>query len=174
MRLMFTSNHDENSWSGSEFERMGDAAATFAALTFVLPQGQPLIYTGQEIGLDRRLEFFEKDTVDGLTDPQCGAGWRELYTDLCRLRHTNAALAAGEDIAPMIYMEGAPEDVMAFTREKDGRAVFCLFNLSAEPQTVVVTDSVAGGYKTLAGGEYALTADSSILLAPWQWMILTR
>ncbi len=128
MRLMFTSNHDENSWSGSEFERMGDAAATFAALTFVLPQGQPLIYTGQEIGLDRRLEFFEKDTVDGLTDPQCGAGWRELYTDLCRLRHTNAALAAGEDIAPMIYMEGAPEDVMAFTREKDGRAVFCLFN----------------------------------------------
>ncbi|MCX4262231.1 MAG: alpha-amylase family glycosyl hydrolase [Alistipes sp.] len=174
MRLMFTSNHDENSWSGSEFERMGDAAATFAALTFVLPQGQPLIYTGQEIGLDRRLEFFEKDTVDGLTDPQCGAGWRELYTDLCRLRHTNAALAAGEDIAPMIYMEGAPEDVMAFTREKDGRAVFCLFNLSAEPQTVVVTDAVAGGYKTLAGGEYALTADSSILLAPWQWMILTR
>ncbi len=174
MRLMFTSNHDENSWSGSEFERMGDAAATFAALTFVLPQGQPLIYTGQEIGLDRRLECFEKDTVDGLTDPQCGAGWRELYTDLCRLRHTNAALAAGEDIAPMIYMEGAPEDVMAFTREKDGRAVFCLFNLSAEPQTVVVTDSVAGGYKTLAGGEYALTADSSILLAPWQWMILTR
>ncbi len=174
MRLMFTSNHDENSWSGSEFERMGDAAATFAALTFVLPQGQPLIYTGQEIGLDRRLEFFEKDTVDGLTDPQCGAGWRELYTDLCRLRHTNAALSAGEDIAPMVYMEGAPEDVMAFTREKDGRAVFCLFNLSAEPQTVVVTDSVAGGYTTLAGGEYALTADSSILLAPWQWMILTR
>ncbi len=174
MRLMFTSNHDENSWSGSEFERMGDAAATFAALTFVLPQGQPLIYTGQEIGLDRRLEFFEKDTVDGLTDPQCGAGWRELYTDLCRLRHTNAALSAGEDIAPMVYMEGAPEDVMAFTREKDGRAVFCLFNLSAEPQTVVVTDSVAGGYKTLTGGEYALTADSSILLAPWQWMILTR
>ena len=174
MRLMFTSNHDENSWSGSEFERMGDAAATFAALTFVLPQGQPLIYTGQEIGLDRRLEFFEKDTVDGLTDPQCGAGWRELYTDLCRLRHTNAALAAGEDIAPMIYMEGAPEDVMAFTREKDGRAVFCLFNLSAEPQTVVVIDAVAGGYKTLAGGQYTLTADSSILLAPWQWMILTR
>ena len=174
MRLMFTSNHDENSWSGSEFERMGDAAATFAALTFVLPQAQPLIYTGQEIGLDRRLEFFEKDTVDGLTDPQCGAGWRELYTDLCRLRHTNAALSAGEDIAPMVYMEGAPEDVMAFTREKDGRAVFCLFNLSAEPQTVVVTDSVAGGYKTLTGGEYALTADSSILLAPWQWMILTR
>ena len=126
MRLMFTSNHDENSWSGSEFERMGDAAATFAALTFVLPQGQPLIYTGQEIGLDRRLEFFEKDTVDGLTDPQCGAGWRELYTDLCRLRHTNAALSAGEDIAPMVYMEGAPEDVMAFTREKEaGRCSAC-------------------------------------------------
>lgn len=50
-RLMFTSNHDENSWAGSEFERMGDAARVMALLTFTLPKGMPLIYTGQEIGL---------------------------------------------------------------------------------------------------------------------------
>ena len=37
MRLMFTSNHDENSWNGSEFRRLGDAAGIMAALTFVLP-----------------------------------------------------------------------------------------------------------------------------------------
>ena len=44
-RLMFTSNHDENSWAGTEFERMGDAAKAMAVLTFTLPGGQPLIYT---------------------------------------------------------------------------------------------------------------------------------
>ena len=44
-RLMFTSNHDENSWAGPEFERMGDAARVMALLTFTLPNGQPLVYT---------------------------------------------------------------------------------------------------------------------------------
>ena len=75
MRLMFTSNHDENSWAGTEFERMGDAHKTFAALTFVLPKSQPLIYTGQEIGLNRRLQFFEKDSVKELVDLEF------VYTD---------------------------------------------------------------------------------------------
>ena len=36
-RMMFTSNHDENSWSGTEFERMGEAANVMAALCFTLP-----------------------------------------------------------------------------------------------------------------------------------------
>ena len=34
--MMFTSNHDENSWAGTEFERMGDAARVMALLTFTL------------------------------------------------------------------------------------------------------------------------------------------
>ncbi|NLZ95743.1 MAG: alpha-amylase, partial [Bacteroidales bacterium] len=61
--MYFTSNHDENSWSGTEFERMGDAVTAFTALSYVLP-GMPLIYNGQEVGFDRRLEFFEKDNID--------------------------------------------------------------------------------------------------------------
>ncbi len=62
--MFFTSNHDENSWNGTEFERMGDdAAETFAVLTYMLP-GMPLIYSGQEVGLNRRLQFFEKDSID--------------------------------------------------------------------------------------------------------------
>ncbi len=28
---------DENSWAGTEYERMGDAVETFAALTYTLP-----------------------------------------------------------------------------------------------------------------------------------------
>ena len=61
--MYFTSNHDENSWNGTEFERMGDAVSTFTVLTYVLP-GMPLIYNGQEVGFNRRLEFFEKDNID--------------------------------------------------------------------------------------------------------------
>lgn len=174
MRLMFTSNHDENSWNGSEFERMHDAAATFAALTFVLPQGQPLIYTGQEIGMDHRLEFFEKDTVDGLLDTARGAQWRKLYTDLCRMRHEHRALAAGSEVAPIVYLEDAPEQVLAFTRTSGDDRVLCLFNFSAEKQTVVFTDAVAGDYTTLDGRLQSIAAGEACELQSWEWVVMTR
>lgn len=63
LRLVFTSNHDENSWSGTEFERMGDKWQEMTALCFSHPGGQPLLYTAQEIGYDHRFQFFEKDPV---------------------------------------------------------------------------------------------------------------
>ena len=90
-RLMFTSNHDENSWAGTEFERMGDAAKVMAVLTFTLPNGQPLIYTGQEMGWNKRFEFFQKDPVPAWEKNE----YFDFYKELIDIRHANPALAAG-------------------------------------------------------------------------------
>ncbi len=87
-RLMFTSNHDENSWAGTEFERMGDAAQLMAVLTFTLPGGQPLIYTGQEMGWNHRFQFFEKDPVPAWQENEI----TEFYRKLIALRHAHPAL----------------------------------------------------------------------------------
>lgn len=91
-RLMFTSNHDENSWAGTEFERMGDAAQAMAVLTFTLPGSQPLVYTGQEMGWNHRFGFFEKDPV-----PEWKVNeYTDFYKQMITLRHKNPALASGE------------------------------------------------------------------------------
>lgn len=91
-RLMFTSNHDENSWAGTEFERMGDAAKVMAVLTFTLPNGQPLIYTGQEMGWNHRFQFFEKDPIPAWEVNE----FAQFYQNLIKLRHEHPALRAGE------------------------------------------------------------------------------
>ena len=111
-RLMFTSNHDENSWAGTEFERMGDAARVMALLTFTLPNGQPLVYTGQEMGFDHRFEFFEKDPVPAWERN----GFTDFYAALIRLRHENPALAAGERGGQAAYPLGerTPDGLMLF------------------------------------------------------------
>jgi glycosidase len=96
-RLTFTSNHDENSWSGTEFERMGAAAYACAALCFTLPGSQPLVYTGQEIGLTRRLAFFEKDPITDWTENSHTTLWKNLI----RFKHENPALRAGEQGGPI-------------------------------------------------------------------------
>lgn len=174
MRLMFTSNHDENSWAGTEFERMGDAHKAFAALTFVLPKSQPLIYTGQEIGLNRRLAFFEKDSVVELVDTEYGKEYRDFYKGLCAFRHNNSALAAGENVAPMQYVEGAPETVLAFTRANEENTVLSLFNFSAEPTSVTLTEAEAGTYNCLCGETKTFVAGDVVELGAWGYMLLSK
>ena len=170
-RLMFTSNHDENSWAGTEFERMGDAAKTMAMLTYTLPNGQPLIYTGQEVGFDRRLAFFEKDSIDDWTP--------NVYTDLYRrlnaLRHDNPALASGERGGKGVLLDNdMPERVLSFAREKEGNTVIVVANLSAGAVEVNVDlDGREGEYTDFAtGGE--CTAGDSYELDKWTCKIMTR
>ena len=174
MRLMFTSNHDENSWAGTEFERMGDAHKTFAALTFVLPKSQPLIYTGQEIGLNRRLAFFEKDSIEELVDLEYGKEYRDFYKKLTAFRHNNSVLAAGANVAPVVFVEDAPEAVLAFTRENEANKVLCIFNFSAEPQTLTITESAAGAYNCLCGETREYNAGDVVELEPWAFMLLSK
>ncbi len=171
IQLMFTSNHDENSWSGTEFERLGAAAKTFAALTYVLPQGQPLIYTGQEVGYDHRFEFFEKDPIPAWEENE----YTDFYRTLNALRHTTPALWAGEKGGEVVYMTGVVEEVLAFTREVEGSKAVCLFNLSPEPQSVIPTVEAAGEYTSAMTGEkMTLEAGKEMQLEPWDYVILTK
>ena len=173
MRLMFTSNHDENSWNGSEFRRLGDAAGIMAALTFVLPQSMPLVYTGQEFGYDHSFAFFDRDPM---VDPRPGR-FTELYRLLCLLKHRNRALQAGERGGSFVEIENNAKDcLMTFVREVEGNRVLCVMNLS--PYTIHA-DFNTGIYQ----GEYAdaLTGDRIVVpyrveqdMAPWSYRILIR
>lgn len=169
-RLAFTSNHDENSWNGTEFERMGDAAETFAALSYVLP-GMPLVYNGQEVGLDRRLAFFVKDSIvwsdrDTFT---------ELYANLNDLKHRNHSLAAGEKGGPVEELPtDNPEQVFAFSREKEGNRVISIFNLSSRPAEVKVNFSGKScAYLEPMSGKAAiiLNTETAYTLEPWEYRI---
>ena len=168
-RLMFTSNHDENSWAGTEFERMGDAARVMALLTFTLPNGQPLVYTGQEMGFDHRFEFFEKDPVPAWEHN----GFTDFYTALIRLRHENPALAAGERGGQAAYPLGerTPDGLMLFSRTAGGNEVTVAANLSAEE---VAFDLPFEGSRRefFTGKEY--TGGTRTVLPAWQWLVFAQ
>lgn len=132
-RLMFTSNHDENSWAGTEFERMGGAAKAMAVLTFTLPGGQPLVYTGQEIGWNKRFEFFEKDPVPAWETNE----YTDFYKWLIKLRHDNPALDAGEK-GGTFEVISAEDDMFVFSRTLPDNKVTVSVRL-AEPWDYNVT-----------------------------------
>ena len=151
MRLSFTSNHDENTWNGTEFERMGAAAGAMAALTFLLPQGLPLIYTGQEFGYDRRFPFFEREPMPEMADN----GYTEFYRRLCAIKHSNPALRSADMGGSFVEINNnAPDCLLTFVREMGGNRVVALMNLS--PYRVFSdfhTGIYAGMYEDAMSGE---------------------
>ena len=133
--MSFTTNHDENSWNGTVFERLGDAAEVMAVLTYAMP-GTPLIYSGQEYGLDKRLEFFEKDLI-----PKKESSYMTLFKKLNTLKKTSDALDVGKDAADINLLENSNPDVIAFSRKKGDDTLIFVGNLSNVPQQVSLADN---------------------------------
>ena len=175
IRMNFTSNHDENSWNGTEFERMGDATDLFAAFTYVVP-GMPMIYTGQMSGNHHRLEFFEKDLIDRVEN----APQKALYKGLNDLRANNRALWSNEKGAPMVRIAADNDKVFACVRTKScpkhgDNTVIAIMNMSAEPQTVTLDlTNLAGEYNCICGKKMTIEATQTLELTPWKYIILTK
>jgi len=169
--MEFTSNHDENSWNGTEYERLGDAVKTFAVFTYTIP-GMPLIYNGQEVCLQKRLRFFERDTIDWT---ECGM--REFYLTLNNLKADNEALFAGNAGGKLERISGSNNDkVFAFTREKNNDKVTVILNLSAEEiQFTPATDNVNGSYaEAFSNEKVSLKAGESISLKAWDFKVFVK
>lgn len=171
-RMQFTSNHDENSWNGTVWERLGDAAETFAVLSFIIP-GMPLIYSGQEAGLDKRLEFFEKDLIEWKEH-----SFRELYTNLCRLKKENEALHNGEKGGTSIFINASEnnEGIFSFVREGNSKKVFAVFNLTNSSLNFNAESSlIEGNYTEFSSGDkIKFDSSASFELKPWEYKIFNN
>lgn len=129
IKLWFTTNHDENSWNGTEFEKYGDAAIPLAVFSFTW-DGIPLIYSGQEIPNRKRLMFFDKDPIDWTA----GCSMESFYHSLLQLRQTNPALRAGDEtVSTFILHASMPDQVLAFLRKCGEHEVLVLLNFSEHP-----------------------------------------
>ena len=175
MRMSFTSNHDENSWSGSEQSRFGAALEVMTALTFLMPSTMPLIYTGQEVGYDHSFEFFERDAIPA--ERYVENRTTELYRRLASLKHSAMALAAGERGGEMIEIENNAKDcMMTFVREVDGSRVVAIMNLS--PYVIHAdfnTGIYAGSYlDAMTGQRVVLDSHVERDIAPWCYQILIK
>ena len=167
-RLLFTSNHDENSWSGSESERFGPAQECMAVLTYIL-NGIPLIYSGQEAGSAKRLAFFEKDLIDwsSLND------YTPFYKELNKLRRENPALRSGERGGEVIYFHSSqPYNVLAIKRKQGDNIVMGVFNLTPyEIQPAFWDEDYKGVYNKLFYGEQQLYPGQYDPFGPWEYKV---
>lgn len=169
-RMRFTTNHDENTWNGTVFERMGDAAETFDAFSCVIP-GMPLVYSGQEAGLDKRLKFFDKDTIEWEQSK-----YRFLYTRLLNEKKINRALWNGEEGGKMIPVKSSSDEVFAFVRQKGDYKIYAVFNLSGKKVRAELSDKlIAGEYTDLISDKkMQIKSKEWLEFKPWNYRILVN
>ena len=161
--MNFVTNHDENSWNGTIYERMKGASELLTALSFVAP-GMPLIYSGQEYDLEHRLLFFEKDQI-----PHTKKIMWPLLEKLGQLKNSNPAINGGKNAATYKKIEQENSKILAFKREKEGEKVTFLGNFS--PNQEQVTNPSVGALDYASGG---VESKEIIFLEPWSFRILVE
>lgn len=182
-RLNFLDNHDKNSWEHSIAQAFSqDTLPAMWALIYTMP-GTPLVYSGDEIGLEQNIAFMERDPIAwGSTDTD----YRPLLKELADIRTENPALHVGNYGGAVRYTEMNRKAVAAFTREVDGNTVKCLFNLTGEAITVDASQFISGEETVLLHGQGAAVLemedypvaqdalDGTVTLQPWEFWIMKQ
>jgi glycosidase len=145
-KLLFTSNHDENTYHGTEYEKYGSSAKAMAVLSCTWP-GIPLLYSGQEKPNYKRLEFFEKDFIDWSGEVELHGFYKTLLT----IRKRNKAL---QESASVLLIQTNADKVLGYLCRRQHDKVLVLMNLGKDAATFSIDHpALAGKYHNLFSGE---------------------
>ena len=171
-RMNFIDNHDKNAWEGTQYSNFGKGLQAAIVLTGTM-EGMPMIYSGQEAGLNRSLPFFEKDTLQWKPDT-IGA----IYTKLFHLKHNHPALWNGKWGGEMERIKNnLMSQVISFIREKDGDKVITIVNLSdSEANVTLQTGYDKGDYtEVFTNNTFTLKGNGDrFTMPPWSYEVLVK
>ena len=171
LRMYFTSNHDENSWTSTAYEKYGNnvkALSVFNATWY----GIPMIYSGEEAGLNKRLFFFDKDFIDWTVDPSL----HDFYKTLLHFRKGNPVIEAGFASFPTLLNNATAHNLLGYYRGINNHGLFVLINLSRQERHYIVDSEVADGqYLNVFNNNFQqLFSGDSLLLGAGEFLVLYR
>ncbi|RYU79154.1 alpha-amylase family glycosyl hydrolase [Hymenobacter persicinus] len=168
--MTFTSSHDINAWDGSEYERLGPNVLPMAVLAATLP-GMPMVYSGQEAALKKRLSFFDKDSIAWQGYPLAG-----FYTKLLTLKKQHPALLNGDPCSRLLVLPTPDSpDVVAFARQKAEAGIVVAVNVAAQARQLALAEVPAGSYREIFTGQpRRLEAGTVVSLPPHGYAVYER
>lgn len=166
--MFFTTNHDENSWNGTEYEKYGEGAHTLAVFNSTW-LGIPMVYSGQELPNKKRLKFFDKDVIEWNGQFEL----HDFYKTLLQFRKEHPVFTKAADTDPVIVTNSQPQFVLSYSRQAGEREIVVVLNLSAHQ--LPVTLSKAGEYTSLFNRQQvSLSESASFDLPAWGYLVLHK
>src|SRR5687768_10590391 len=173
MRAWFTSNHDENSWNGTEYEKYGKMAKALAVFSATW-NGIPLLYSGQELPNMKRLEFFEKDPIEWTGKYEM----QDFYKTLLNLHSDHPALRAGDPgVVTYRLKNSSEENIRTYLRKNGEKEVLVILNLSDKaPLNFEITDEhLTGNFKNVFTGETKdFSKEKEMIMQAWEYYVYEK
>ena len=164
--MRFLENHDEQR-AAKVFGK--EKLPAYIGLIFGLP-GVPLLYSGQEIGTDKKPSIFEKEAVDW---NNVNVVLYDKYRYWVQWRNKLPSLRTGS----LAWFEtpGAEKKAMAFSRTEGNQTSVIVTNLSADPVSIKLSGILPNGMnvdelkEALSESLYSVSwkNDVTIRLQPW-------
>lgn len=173
MRAWFTTNHDENSWNGTEYEKYGDMAKALAVFSTTW-NGIPLLYSGQELPNKKRIKFFDKDTIQWTGNNELG----EFYKTLLNLHNNHPALRAGDPSVQTFRIKTSDiKHVFAYLRRKNNKEILVVVNLSPQDKLrfEIIDEKITGIFKNaFSGAANDFTNEKSFEIQAWEYLVYEK
>jgi alpha-amylase len=173
IRTWFTSNHDENTWNGSEYEKYGDMAKALAVFSCTW-SGVPMIYSGQELPNHKRLKFFEKDSIEWKTP----VALHDFYKKLLHLHSTHPALRTADEAVQTHHLHtNADQEIFSFLRKNGEHEVLVILNFSSRYKSSleILDDKINGEFTELfSGKKYDFKGQPLPELLAWQYLVFVK
>lgn len=164
-KLLFTSNHDENSWSGSEIFRMGEAYKAMAVLTYAL-SGVPMIYSGQEEPNPRTILFFEKDLI--------GFDHYALQSFYASLNGSRRALLqhVRPDEQGNVSIQWHNDGLLYVHQNIDNQGIIYWINLTNQRLEITTQQNILG-LNIFSNESCNFDVGSQLALKPWNFIVIS-
>ena len=162
--VRYTTNHDVNLSDGTPLELFDGKKGSIAAFVVTAYMNSvPMIYNGQEVGYNKRIDYFNRTPIDWST---ADLDMLAEYKKIIAFRNSSNALKKGT------YKGYSSDAVSAFTMETATEKVFVLSNLTTA--TVNYTIPVSLSKLTWKDGftGAAIPASTQISLLPFEYKVL--
>jgi len=161
--IRYTTNHDVNGSDGTPQELFGGEKGAMTAFTIVaFMKSVPMIYNGQEVGMDSRITFpFTTVKIDWTKH----AATTSEYKKLIAFRNNSAAVRSG------VLTTYSNADICVFTKALNNEKVLVMANLRNAAVTYTIPAAITGSWKQAFDATPA-ALNGQLTLAPYEYRIL--
>ncbi len=162
--IRYTSNHDVNSSLGTPIELFGGKKGSMAAFVVAAyMKSVPMIYNGQEVGYNTRINFFNKEPINwNVADYEL----LKEYKQIINFRNQSEAVRRGR-------LTGfSSDDVSVFTMEINQEKVLVISNLRNKIIKYTSSSALTSIVWKNAFSNETVQLETELTLEPYQYLIL--
>jgi len=162
--VRYTNNHDVNITDGTALELFDGKQGSLAAFVVAAyMKSIPMIYNGQEIAYNQRIDFFTNVPINWASADQ---DVFNQYKQILAFRNSSNAIKRGT------YTGYSSNAISAFTMKDGNETVLVLSNLTGATANYILPPSLTGTAWNNAFTGAAANIGGEVTLQPFQYMVL--